>query len=70
MTFLIRQLKATENGVPLEIYVFSNDSAWANYEAIQSDIFDHIFATLSEFDLKAYQLPSGSDLQNLKPNQK
>ena len=65
MTFLVRQLQPDERGLPLEIYVFSNDQAWANYEAIQSDIFDHILAVLPEFDLKVFQSPSGRDFQNL-----
>jgi miniconductance mechanosensitive channel len=65
MTFLVRQLQPDEKGLPLEIYVFSNDQAWANYEAIQSDIFDHILAVLPEFDLKVFQNPSGRDFQNL-----
>ena len=65
MTFLVRQLQSTEKGLPIEIYVFSNDQAWANYEAIQADIFDHIFAILPEFELRAYQQPSGYDVQLL-----
>lgn len=69
MTFLVRQLQSTEKGLPLEIYVFSNDQAWANYEAIQADIFDHIFAILPEFELRAYQQPSGFDVQLLSSYQ-
>lgn len=61
MTFLIRQLQPTEHGLPLELYVFSNDQVWANYEAIQADIFDHILAVLSEFDLRVFQQPTGAD---------
>jgi miniconductance mechanosensitive channel len=66
MTFLIRQLKPTDHGIPLEIYVFSNDQVWANYEAIQSDIFDHLLAVLPHFDLRVFQNPTGSDFQSLK----
>jgi len=62
MTFLVRQLAPTPQGLPLEIYVFSNDQVWANYEAIQSDIFDHLLAVVPEFGLKVYQYPSGNDL--------
>ena len=62
MTFLIRQLQPTEKGLPLEIYVFSNDQRWAPYEAIQADIFDHIFSSLPEFDLRPFQNPSGSEI--------
>ena len=57
MTFLVRQLAPTEHGLPIEIYVFSTDQNWVNYEGIQSDIFDHLLAVLSEFDLRAYQVP-------------
>ena len=65
MTFLIRQLQSTEYGLPIEVYVFSMDKIWANYEAIQSDIFDHILAVVPEFDLRVYQNPSGSDFRGL-----
>jgi miniconductance mechanosensitive channel len=57
MTFLVRQLAPTVHGVPIEIYVFCTDQNWVNYEGIQSDIFDHLLAVLSEFDLRAYQVP-------------
>ena len=67
MTFIIRQLAPTAYGLPLEIYVFCKDKAWANYEAIQSDIFDHLLAIVPEFGLKVYQYPSGSDVKNLVP---
>jgi miniconductance mechanosensitive channel len=62
MTFMVRQLQSTEKGQPIEIYAFSKDQEWANYESIQADIFDHILAVISEFDLKVYQLPSGADI--------
>ncbi|MCF7687845.1 MAG: mechanosensitive ion channel family protein [Cephaloticoccus sp.] len=64
MTFLVRQLAPTEHGLPLEIYVFSKDTVWANYEAIQADIFDHMLAVIGEFDLRIYQQPSGRDVQS------
>lgn len=63
MTFLIRQLRTTEHGLPLEVYVFSKDIRWANYEAIQADIFDHLLAVVGEFDLRVFQQPSGRDLR-------
>ncbi|KAK0333354.1 hypothetical protein LTR94_021167 [Friedmanniomyces endolithicus] len=56
-------LQPTEKGLPLEIYAFSNQIAWKDYEAIQSDIFDHLIAILPEFGLKVYQAPSGYDMQ-------
>jgi len=64
MTFLVRQLKPTETGLPIEIYVFSNDQDWINYEGIQSDIFDHLLAVASEFELRLFQNPAGNDFRN------
>ena len=61
MTFLVRHLQPTEIGLPIEIYVFSSDQAWANYEAIQADIFDHILAVVPEFELRVFQNPTGAD---------
>ena len=55
LTMMVRQLQPTEFGVPLQIYVFSSDKEWINYEEIQSDIFDHIIAAAAMFDLKIYQ---------------
>jgi miniconductance mechanosensitive channel len=65
MTFLIRQLSPSENGLPIEIYVFCKDTNWTSYEAIQADIFDHILAVVPEFDLRVFQEPSGSDFQKI-----
>lgn len=65
LTFLVRQLQPTEHGIPIEIYVFSSDQAWANYEAIQADIFDHILAVIPEFGLRVFQNPTGSDFASL-----
>ncbi len=65
MTFLVRHLAPGANGLPIEIYVFSNDQAWANYEAIQADIFDHILAVVPEFGLRVFQNPTGADFQQL-----
>ena len=62
LTFLIRQLQPTETGLPIEIYVFSNDQVWANYENIQADIFDHIYAILPIFELRPFQSVGGHDL--------
>lgn len=61
MTFLVRQLAPTSKGLPIEIYVFSNDTAWVSYEAIQSDIFDHLIAILPELGLAVFQEPTGRD---------
>ncbi len=65
MTFLVRQLQPNEKGLPIEIYVFSKDKAWANYEAIQADIFDHILAVVPEFELRVFQEPSGFDIHQI-----
>jgi len=65
MTFLVRQLQPTQYGLPIEIYVFSKDQVWANYEGIQADIFDHILAVVPEFDLRVYQNPTGADFRML-----
>ncbi len=65
MTFLVRHLPPTETGLPIEIYVFSADQAWANYEAIQADIFDHILAIIPEFGLRVFQNPTGADFNKL-----
>jgi len=64
MTSLIRQLAPTEHGLPIEIYVFSRDQEWSNYEAIQADIFDHLLAIAPAFDLRVYQSPSGGDVRH------
>ena len=61
LTFLVRQLAPSENGLPIEIYVFTNVTNWIEYEEIQSDIFDHLLAILVEFDLRVFQNPTGND---------
>ena len=66
MTLLVRQLQPTETGLPLEIYAFTATTAWAEYEAIQGDIFDHLLAILPEFGLRLFQSPTGADFVQLK----
>jgi miniconductance mechanosensitive channel len=61
LTFLVRQLAPSENGIPIEIYVFTNVTNWIEYEKIQADIFDHLLAILNEFDLRVFQNPTGND---------
>jgi miniconductance mechanosensitive channel len=65
MTFLVRQLEPEQNGLPIQIYVFTNDIEWAVYEDIQSDIFDHILATVHSFDLGIFQIPTGRDFRKI-----
>lgn len=62
MTQIVRQLPPGESGIPLDIYVFTNETNWAVYENIQSDIFDHLFAVIPEFGLRVYQKPTGYDI--------
>ncbi|MEX1259031.1 MAG: mechanosensitive ion channel domain-containing protein [Gemmatimonadota bacterium] len=63
MTLLVRQLSPGPEGLPIELYVFTSDTAWSAYEGIQADIFDHILATVPQFDLRIYQKPSGTDVR-------
>ncbi len=63
MTFLVRQLAPGDKGIALELYVFTNDTRWVFYEGIQADIFDHLLAAIRWFELRAYQAPSGSDVE-------
>jgi miniconductance mechanosensitive channel len=65
MTLLVRQTAPGEHGIPMQIYAFTNTVVWVEYERIQSDIFDHLFAVLPVFGLRAFQDPSGTDFQNL-----
>lgn len=65
LTILVRQLAPTDSGLPLKIYTFSSEKDWIKYEAIQADIFDHLFAVAQEFDLHVFQKPSGVDMQRL-----
>lgn len=65
MTHMVRQLAPTENGLPLEVYVFVNDTTWTVYESAQSDIFDHLLAVAEFFDLRIFQNPSSRDFNKL-----
>lgn len=67
---LVRQHQPTGEGVPLELYAFTNDVRWVYYEQIQADIFDHMFAISSEFGLRLFQNPSGHDLRELMKGKK
>ena len=66
MTLIVRQLQPGSEGLPIEIYAFSNDTDWAAYEGIQADIFDHVCAIAPEFGLRLYQKPAGADLAGLR----
>lgn len=65
LTQIVRQLASGAEGIPLEIYAFTNDTAWVAYEGIQSDLFDHIFAVLPEFGLRVFQSPTGYDMRDM-----
>ena len=70
MTLMVRQLEPTERGLPIELYCFTNTTVWTEYETIQGDIFDHLFAVASEFGLRIFQNPSGHDFRNLSGEEK
>ncbi len=63
-TLMVRQLPSGPQGVPLEVYCFTDTTSWGEYERIQADIFDHLLAIVPEFDLKLFQEPSGLDVQD------
>lgn len=63
-TLMVRQLAPGESGIPMEIYAFTRDTVWVNYETVQSDIFDHVYAVAGEFGLRIFQSPSGYDLRS------
>lgn len=65
MTMMVRQLAPDANGLPIEIYCFTSTVVWAEYESIQADIFDHIFAVVDEFGLRIHQSPTGNDIRSL-----
>ncbi|MBR7628198.1 mechanosensitive ion channel [Aeromonas popoffii] len=69
MTLIVRQLAPTPDGLPLEIYCFTATTAWADYEGIQSDVFDHIFAIIDQFHLRLHQSPTGYDMRTWQRGQ-
>ena len=68
LTMMVRQLSPTSMGLPLEVYAFTSSVEWTEYESVQSDIFDHLLAIVSNFELKLTQAPSGSDIKSLGYN--
>ena len=66
MMIMVRQLPPTPQGIPLEVYAFSNDKTWANYEYIMADIFDHIIAAVPYFKLDLFELPNNSNFKDFK----
>jgi miniconductance mechanosensitive channel len=63
MLILVRQLQPTPQGLPIELYFFSADTAWIRYEGLQAEVFDHVLAVTHRFGLSVFQSPSGMDLQ-------
>jgi len=63
MHLMVRQLESTENGMPLEVYCFSSSKVWEEYEEIQADIFDHLFAVIHHFELSVFERPTGGDFK-------
>ncbi|MCK8292662.1 mechanosensitive ion channel, partial [Erwinia amylovora] len=63
MTLMVRQMAPGAEGLALEIYAFTNTVVWLEYESIQADIYDHVFAVVSEFGLRIHQAPTGSDMR-------
>jgi miniconductance mechanosensitive channel len=68
MPLFVRQLEPCEKGIPFEVYAFADTTELIEYEGIQSDIFDHIYAVISEFGLRLYQNPSSNDISSLSLN--
>lgn len=62
LSLMVRQLQPSASGLPLEVYCFTNTTIWADYEGIQSDIFDHLYSVMPDFGLRPYQQPSGYDV--------
>ncbi|MGB5263019.1 MAG: mechanosensitive ion channel family protein, partial [Lutimonas sp.] len=63
MSLMVRQLAPTTQGIPIEIYAFSKDKRWQNYEYIMADIFDHLIAAVPFFGLELFELPSGKSFE-------
>jgi len=64
MTIMVRHLAPTAQGIPIEVYAFSSDKRWANYEYIMADIFDHLLAAIPYFDLEGFELPSSTNFKS------
>jgi hypothetical protein len=65
MMILVRQLQPTPQGLPLELYFFSDGTAWVPYENLQSEVFEHLFAVLPQFGLRVFQAPAGTDFSSV-----
>jgi miniconductance mechanosensitive channel len=68
LPFLVRNLEPTQTGLPIELYLFTKTTVWEEYEAIQSEIFDHLLAAANHFDLHVFQEPTGMDFRLMNSN--
>ena len=66
MLVMVREMEPTTNGLPVQLYFFTNEVAWKEFELIQSDIFDHVYAIVNRFGLRIFQAPAGTDLARVK----
>ena len=66
MPVMVRDMPPTESGMPVELYCFSKINSWVPFESVQSEVLDYAYAVVSQFGLKLYQTPSGSDLDALR----
>jgi miniconductance mechanosensitive channel len=64
MTLMVRQLESTSKGLPLEIYCFTYEREWVKYESVVSNLFDHLFTIISEFELEVFEEPTGNDFRS------
>lgn len=66
MLVMVREMEPTANGLPVQLYFFTNEVSWKEFELIQSDIFDHVYAIVNRFGLRIFQSPAGTDLARVK----
>lgn len=65
LTYMVRQLQASDDGIPLELYGFCTETSWVPYETVQADIFDHVYSVLPAFGLRLHQAPTGHDVRDV-----
>lgn len=68
MLHMVRQMQPTPSGLPLQLYFFTHRTGWKDFEHVQADIFDHVYAVIQEFGLRIFQTPSGTDIASLRNN--
>ncbi|MDE6527379.1 MAG: mechanosensitive ion channel family protein, partial [Muribaculaceae bacterium] len=66
MTYMVRQLDPTPNGLPLELYFYISDTRFKSFETLAADIFDHVYAVIKTFGLEIFQTPAGTDIRKIK----